>query len=109
MIIYFITDIKFPLKFYFPDSERSLVKFGQTANHSVVLRNRMFTYMMGKKYACVICGKMFSMKGNLSVHMLIHTGERPHQCELCLKVFRHRNSLNRHKRSRHMSDCPVQS
>ncbi|GFT63884.1 zinc finger protein [Nephila pilipes] len=57
----------------------------------------------GCKYECMVCGKKFAMKGNLGVHMLIHTGERPYHCELCYKVFRHRNSRNRHQKNCHKS------
>lgn len=92
---------------YFADYGKNFVKFGGTVNHNTIVRNRIFTFMKARKFGCPICGKMFSLKGNLSVHMLIHTGERPHHCELCSKVFRHRNSLNRHKRSHHMSSFVI--
>lgn len=45
-----------------------------------------------------VCEAAFCRKPYLEVHMRTHTGERPFQCNLCLKRFSQKSSLNTHKR-----------
>ncbi|XP_048480208.1 zinc finger protein 543 isoform X1 [Plutella xylostella] len=44
-----------------------------------------------------ICMKSFGNRGHLKRHNLIHTGEKPYECESCEKKFKTRFQLNRHK------------
>ena len=56
-------------------------------------------YPYEKPYACNICEKRFTDKGNLAKHKIIHTGEKPYKCEICGKAFSQSSNLVRHKRA----------
>lgn len=48
--------------------------------------------------ACKHCPKRFKSTSQLKCHVIIHTGEKPYKCDVCLKLFAHRNGLRNHKR-----------
>ncbi|XP_039494671.1 zinc finger protein 182 [Drosophila santomea] len=51
-------------------------------------------------FRCDICLKGFLLSSLLTKHLDVHTGKRPHRCELCDVHYRHRYNLNKHKTSK---------
>uniref|UniRef100_A0A3P9MLT4 Zinc finger and BTB domain containing 11 n=1 Tax=Oryzias latipes TaxID=8090 RepID=A0A3P9MLT4_ORYLA len=57
-----------------------------------------------REFVCDICGKTLPKLYSLRIHMLSHTGVRPHSCKVCGKTFAHKPSLKMH---RHMAKYHV--
>lgn len=48
------------------------------------------------KFSCVTCSKFFPSKAHVSIHMRVHTGEKPFKCDFCPERFIQNNALQRH-------------
>jgi uncharacterized Zn-finger protein len=51
-----------------------------------------------KRWACSVCDKTFFSNRELRSHMIVHTGDRDHQCFKCEKSFSLKSNLNRHEK-----------
>ncbi|XP_060775820.1 zinc finger and BTB domain-containing protein 11 [Neoarius graeffei] len=50
-----------------------------------------------REFVCDICGKTLPKLYSLRIHMLNHTGVRPHSCRVCGKSFATKHSLKMHR------------
>ena len=50
---------------------------------------------------CRYCGKNFTRPHSLKRHLLIHTGERPYECDICQARFNQTTHLRSHKKNCH--------
>ncbi|TRY89293.1 hypothetical protein DNTS_003462 [Danionella cerebrum] len=53
-------------------------------------------YHVKRQFVCDICGKVLPRLYSLRIHMLNHTGVRPHSCIFCEKAFATKQSLKMH-------------
>ncbi|XP_075970990.1 PR/SET domain 13 [Anticarsia gemmatalis] len=49
-------------------------------------------------HRCLYCGKLYSRRYGLKIHLRTHTGYRPLRCRYCLRAFGDPSNLNKHVR-----------
>lgn len=54
-----------------------------------------------KSFRCPLCHKTFSQKATLQDHFNLHTGDKPHKCNQCAVLFAHKPGLRRHLMETH--------
>ncbi|XP_052251827.1 PR domain zinc finger protein 13-like [Dreissena polymorpha] len=57
-------------------------------------------------HLCVYCGKLYSRKYGLKIHLRTHTGYKPLRCKYCFRAFGDPSNLNKHIRLHSQSVAP---
>lgn len=79
---------------------------GKLYSRKYGLKIHMRTHNGYKPLKCKICSRPFGDPSNLNKHVRLHAqGETPYRCEFCGKVLVRRRDLERHMRSRHPVGC----
>ncbi|XP_012245452.2 PR domain zinc finger protein 13 [Bombus impatiens] len=57
-------------------------------------------------HLCIYCGKVYSRKYGLKIHIRTHTGYKPLKCKYCLRPFGDPSNLNKHVRLHSEGETP---
>ncbi|XP_033741892.1 zinc finger protein 84-like [Pecten maximus] len=71
-----------------------------------LLPKSFFANKSKKGHYCIYCGKLYSRKYGLKIHLRTHTGYKPLKCKVCLRPFGDPSNLNKHIRLHAQGETP---
>ena len=71
-----------------------------------MLPKSFFANKSKKGHLCIYCGKLYSRKYGLKIHLRTHTGYKPLKCKVCLRPFGDPSNLNKHVRLHAEGETP---
>ncbi|KAK3097739.1 hypothetical protein FSP39_012661 [Pinctada imbricata] len=71
-----------------------------------LLPKSFFANKSKKGHLCIYCGKLYSRKYGLKIHLRTHTGYKPLKCKVCLRPFGDPSNLNKHVRLHAEGETP---
>jgi len=78
--------------------------FTYLTSHENIVNDLNSKKMEDKGYLCEVCGKVYTRKYGLKIHMRIHTGFKPLRCKYCPKTFGDPSNMGKHMRLHGMGD-----
>ncbi|XP_077977667.1 LOW QUALITY PROTEIN: PR domain zinc finger protein 13-like [Glandiceps talaboti] len=115
------TTLKYPEPFNFvtPSEEYSRFKMSSIDSeiamhtqpvllndHQRALQQSSLSTNKKKGHLCIYCGKLYSRKYGLKIHLRTHTGYKPLKCKVCLRPFGDPSNLNKHIRLHAEGETP---
>ena len=88
-------------------SERRQLQCNNNKDGPVDFIHKSFIALSSRKgHLCLYCGKFYSRKYGLKIHLRTHTGYKPLKCRICSRPFGDPSNLNKHVRLHAEGDTP---
>ena len=79
---------------------------GESGEPMDMLSKTFMEFSTKDGYICIYCGKLYSRKYGLKIHLRTHTGYKPLKCKVCYRAFGDPSNLNKHVRLHAQGDAP---